>query len=536
MTTPPPQRFAATVVKACYALRASVRYRRIKDFFRAVLEDPKSPMRRAFDLSMVVLVLFSVGLLVYEVRNDLGAFGTSFEAFIVTLFVLEYLLRLWIYSDAHEILLEHYERADFLGIPFRFGPPLRAILRTKWEFMTTPLAIIDLLAILPSYRSLRILRVFLLFRLFKLFRYARSVTSFSQVLAEKRVELSVLGVFMAFMLLVSASALYYFEADYPGEHLEDFFDALYWALVTLSTVGYGDITPQTTEGRLVTMFLIVAGLGVISFFTSIIVSAFNEKLPEIRRQQACDAVQRRARHTLVCGFGRVGQDVARRLARDKARFVVVDADEERVRLARLEGFLAIQGDATSDDLLERLNIAQAVRVLCLAGNDVVNVSIALSARQLNPGVEIIARANHKENIGKLNLAGADHTVAPYQSISLVAAEYVGQPVAFEVVYGMFTGDERVRLDAVRVHPGGRLDGRPLGSLDFSRYRLILFGVVSQRDWPAERPPWVYPLRTGAAFHFNPPADFRLQAGDRILVFGHGFSVVHFKDRLDSGSI
>ncbi len=516
------------LVRLSYGLEDSVRYGRIKRFFYDLLENPKSAMRPYFDLFMIALVLSSITVMLYDVRADLGVFDDLFEQFAVSVFILEYLLRLWVYSDSHKIIIEHYERAEFVNRPFRIGPALREVLAKKWEYMTRPLAVIDLLAILPSYRPIRLLRLFLLFRLFKLFRYARSLGRFVDVLSEKRYELLTLAIFMAFVVFAAASALYVFEVDDPRSDIHDFFDSLYWSVVTLSTVGYGDITPQTVPGRLITMVLIVAGIGVISFFTSIIVSAFAEKLPEVSAQRVFSELERRAKHTILCGYGRVGQVVAERLARSKQRFVVIDPDEAHVRLAKHRGYLAVQGNAEDNELLESTNIRQARRILCLTGEDVVNVYITLTARQLNPAIEIISRANHRDNEIKLHRAGASYTVAPFDTAGLVAAQYVGQPVAFEAIYGLLTDEESVGTDAVRVQEGSVLDGLTVGEVDFLAFRLILFGVISDATRVSDSAPHFYTL-TARRFFFNPGPGFRLKANDLLIVFGHEHSVIHFRE-------
>jgi len=312
------------VIKQCYYMAASERYRRLKSATYDLLENPKAPIRPYFDIFMIGVVLASVWMLIYEVKHDLGWVGVVFEPLVVVVFVVEYLLRFWIFNDSHKVIITRYERAEFINEPFRLWPALGQALKDKLRYIIQPLSIIDLLAIIPSYRPLRFLRIFLLFRIFKLFRYTRSISEFVKVLSEKRIELLTLFIFMAFITFTAATAMYFFETDGAGHQISGFFDSVYWALVTMSTVGYGDITPQTNEGRIVAIVLIIAGLGVISFFTSIIVSAFGEKIHEIRAHRAYAEVERNRVDTLVCGFGRVGQVVAERLARDNRAFVVVD--------------------------------------------------------------------------------------------------------------------------------------------------------------------------------------------------------------------
>ncbi len=164
-------------------------------------------MRSYFDAIMIVLVIVSVSLLIYQIKQDLGWFGNAFEIFIVTVFITEYLLRAWVYNNSRAIIIEHFERAEFMHTNFRIAPALREVINQKWRYASSPLAIIDLLAILPSFRGVRVLRIFLLFRLFKLFRYASSVNEFAKVLAEKRFELATLGLFAGFIVITSSTAI-----------------------------------------------------------------------------------------------------------------------------------------------------------------------------------------------------------------------------------------------------------------------------------------------------------------------------------------
>jgi voltage-gated potassium channel len=517
-------------------MAASDRYTGLKRRLYDLLENPKAPIRPYFDIFMIVLVLSSVWLLIYEVKHDLGRFGDLFEKFVVSIFIIEYLLRFWIFNNSHKLIIEIYEKAEFIKEPFRLWPALWRTLVAKLRYVVQPLAIIDLLAIIPSYRPLRFLRIFLLFRIFKLFRYTRSISEFVKVVSEKRIELFTLFIIMAFITFTAATALFFFETDQRGHQVDSFFDSIYWAMVTMSTVGYGDITPHTTEGRVVALTLIIAGLGVISFFTSIIVSAFSEKIDEIRTHRVFSEVERKRVDTLVCGFGRVGEVVAERLMRDKRRFVVVDPLEAHVELARERGYLAVQGDAENNELLLNLGIESRIcRLLCLTGDDVVNVYITLTARQFNPEVEIISRANHRENISKLYRAGASHCVTPNQVVGLIAAEYAGQPVAFEAVYGLLSGQSNEGIEAVHIKPGSVLEGRRMDSIDFRHRRLIPFGVIREGRCEGVEGMTCYSLRD-RCFYFNPGDDFMFQAEDLLVMFGHQYSVVHFRECLEGGKL
>ncbi len=528
--------FSHRVIKHCYTMQGSARYTGLKGAVYNLLENPRAPIRPYFDIFMILLVLTTVWMLIYEVKNDLGLFGDLFEMIAVGIFIIEYLLRFWIFNDSHKVILERYERAEFINEPFRLWPALWHAVTGKLRYVIQPLAIIDLLAIIPSYRPLRFLRIFLLFRLFKLFRYTRSISEFVKVLSEKRIELVTLFIFMAFITFTAATAIFFFEADQQDAEITGFFDSVYWALVTMSTVGYGDITPHTTEGRVITLVLIIAGLGVISFFTSIIVSAFGEKIDEIRAHRIYSEVERKRIDTLVCGFGRVGQVVAERMAADKRPFIVIDPLEENVRIAKQRGHLAVVGDGEDTELLSSLGIEKRIRrLLCLTGDDVINVYITLSAKQLNPHIEIISRANHRENVSKLDRAGADYCVAPNEVFGLMAAQYAGQPVAFEAIYGLLTGQSQEGIEAVRIKHESVLVGRRMDSIDFKQRKLTPFGVIREESAETAEEHARYNLQ-GRCFFFNPKHNFTLYKDDLLVLLGHEYSVVHFRDCLERGTL
>jgi voltage-gated potassium channel len=519
-----------TLIRSAYGLQASARYARLKGFFHRLLTDPRSHRRVLYDSVMIVLVLTSVFLLIYEVRHELGPWADAFEAFVVTVFITEYLLRMWLYNDSHQILIEQWEHAELVGLRFRPLPALWAVVARKLAYMVTPMAVIDLLAILPGYRPLRFLRIFLLFRLLKLFRYARNLTAFGQVLLEKRFELYTLSIFVGSVVLIAAVAMYLFEAEQEEPTVSSLMDAIYWAVITITTVGYGDIVPQTTEGRIVAMVLVFAGIAVISFATSIIVMAFHEKMSELRDNRVFSNVGRMSGVTIVCGYGRIGQVVAARLASGREPFVIVDRHPEAVELAHRHGFLSVAGDATDSALLANLGLGrQATRILCLTHDDVSNVYITLTARQVSRDILIISRANKAESVRKLTQAGANHVVRPYEVVGHMAAEFIGQPVAFDALYDVITRAKGIHLEPLRVSPGAWLDARRVGDIDFAELHLILFGVIRPHASPAADGQDRYELRD-AHFYFNPNPALRLHAHDVLMLIGHQASLSQFKER------
>lgn len=523
------------LIRACLWLEASPYYEEIKARARDLLDNPRAPEKRWFDLGMTVLVLASVALLVYSVENPVTDWMRGFEYLAVAVFITEYLARIWIVGDLHRAILEHYRQARFLRLPFRPWPVLAEMAQLKWAYISSPLAIIDLLAILPSYRPVRLLRVFLLFRLFKLFRYARSVHGMAEVLSERRFEFYTLALFMVFVVLAAASAIYVFEGPIPDSSIDTLADAIYWAMVTLSTVGYGDIVPLTPEGRGVAMALILAGIGVLAFSTSIVVTAFQGKLKDLRENRVFSELERGKRYAIICGFGEIGQVVAAKLHQAKQRFVVIEIDADRAQTAAKLGYLSVCGDAADNDLLETIGVQERAHTLiCVTDNDVKNVFITVSARRMNDGLRIIARARARQVVRKLTLAGANHVVSPPQIVGLMGAEYIGRPVAFEAIYGILRGERDIALEAIHIEPHAPICEHRVAELDFASRKLLLFGIIT-RNSPAECDAGhLYPLDDGFWFVFKPSPRLHIHSGDILVIFGYEYSLAHLRRELGAG--
>ena len=523
------------IVYFAYFLKSSPYYRNTKLFFYNLLENPDSRIKSYFDIFMICLVLLSVFLLIYEVDTELTRTEILFEHVLVVLFIIEYLLRAWLFNDVHKIILEHYEKAEYLNSPFRLGEVVRLILAKKIEYIFTPLAVIDLLAILPSYRPLSVLRVLLIFRLFKLFRYFKSLNLFTEVLDSKRFELYNLAVFLGFLVFIGSTGIYFFEHPTNGEQVSNLFDAAYWSIITVSSVGFGDIAPHTPGGRLVAMALILTGLGVISFFISIIVSAFSDRMHDLRENRTYTELKRYKSFVIICGFGRVGRHIAMQLEKHQQHFVVIDSKEVNASKARRLGYHVIHADASKNEVLINAGIKnKAAAVLCTTGDDVVNVYITLTSRHLNPSIRIISRANNRDNVKKLYQAGADNVIQPFEIAAMVVAEYIGQPVAFEAILGIIREEKQFIMETLCVDTGSIIDGLKISEIDFNRRKLMLVGVISAN--PVHRKHKNSYKVKNQHFYFNPEQFFVLRADDLLVVLGRDVAIDYFRDQIEKSRL
>jgi voltage-gated potassium channel len=217
-----------------------------------------------FIYALIVLNVLTLILESYKELNDnYGLFFYSFEIFSVAIFTIEYLLRIWVSDKTKE---DKKERLNF-------------------AFST--LGIIDLIAIIPFYlpfifpfdlRIVRILRLFRLLRIFKLSRYSKSLKTIQYIFKETKAELSI-TVFVTFVLMILSSTLmYYIEHDAQPEKFASIGDAVWWAVATLTTVGYGDVYPVTALGKILSGIIALIGIGFVALPTGIISSAFIEKI------------------------------------------------------------------------------------------------------------------------------------------------------------------------------------------------------------------------------------------------------------------
>jgi len=191
-------------------------------------------------------------------------------------------------------------------------------------------------------------------------------------------------------------------------------DSFYMVVITLSTVGFGEVQPLTTAGRMFTTVLILAGVGSLGYlfgtFSQHLISGTLAGTFWSRRMQ--HKIDQLAGHHVVCGFGRVGRQVARDLERRGCQVVIIESDEEK--LSESEGVqLYVLGDASDDDTLVRAGIGRARALVIVTGDDAINLFVTISARALNSAVEIIARANQPSSEPKMKRAGANHVVSPY---------------------------------------------------------------------------------------------------------------------------
>ncbi len=500
------------------SLNHSKYYKDIKKYFDDILNDTENPTKKYIDLLMIFFIISSVVILVYGVENQVPKWLDFYDLYFVSVvFLVEYLLRLWVHTDLFRLVLDEEKRAHFLETDFSLSRPMKRALKRTFEYMLTPAMIIDFVAIMPILREFRILRVVIIFRLFKLLRYTRSINQFIEVLKYKRFELTLLLILLAFVMTAAGIAIYLFEV-HVNPNIDSFFDALYWALITIATVGYGDISPVTPEGRVVSMIIIVIGITMISFATSVIVSAFSEKLIELKENQILGQLNRGEEFLLVCGYGQMTKMFMRREETTRHNYIIIEKNKERYLQAVKDGYNAILEDASRHDALMKFKIQHSkTTILCLINSDIENIYISLNAKSISPEIRVIARASNASMIQKFKRAGVNDVLLPDMIASMMMRVAISRPHLYKAAHAIFAGKDIAVLDEIRLFHGDGLVGKRVGEIDFRKMRLLLMAV--ERGGEGE-------------FLFNPAADEVLRENDVLILMGYRIGLEHFKDHYD----
>jgi voltage-gated potassium channel len=208
-----------------------------------------------------------------------------------------------------------------------------------------------------------------------------------------------------------------------------FLDALYMTMITISTVGYAEVRDLGTAGRLWSIALIITGAGVLVYATGSFVELVMEGTIRgyFARRRMEDTIDKLDGHYILCGYGRVGRQVAREFAAEDVDFVVIDRQPPEVERCLGEGYLALLGNASDDATLQAAGVERARGLVAAVDSDADNLFVIFSARRMNPGLRIVARANSEESALKLKQAGADRSLSPYAVEGRRLAAFAIQP-------------------------------------------------------------------------------------------------------------
>ncbi|MEZ4765230.1 MAG: NAD-binding protein [Calditrichia bacterium] len=281
-------------------------------------------------------------------------------------------------------------------------------------------------------------------------------------------------------------------------------DAFYMTIISITTTGFAEVRPLSPAGRVLTIFLIVAGVSSLAYLGG---KAIQELLESqiLGRRNVNKQVSKLRNHYIVCGYGRLGRPICAELIGTHSEFVVIEKNEDRIKQISDANMLYVHGDATNDDVLIQAGIKNARGLIAVLASDADNVYVTLSARELNNHIFIVTRAIGEEAEKKLIRAGANRIVKPYEIGALRMAHLLVRPgvVDFMDIVARKSGVD-LALEEIMVRHGSELNGITLAD-STSRQRLNIIIVA------------IY--RTESEFIYNPKSSETIREGDRLIAIG-----------------
>lgn len=334
-------------------------------------------------------------------------------------------------------------------------------------------------------------------------------------MSTKNVILRVLLIFVFISSVVATGTVFYANV----EDL-DLFNALYLTVITLTTTGYGDMVPKTQEGKQFTMFLLILGVGGVTYSVTTILSYIsNIDFTQRRRIKMEKRINNYEGHTIVCGYGRMGEIICKRLKEECVKFVVIEKREHLLDMVEKLDYDYIVGDAAHDEVLINAGIEKAKVLVSVIDNDSDGLYVALAGRSFNKDLHIIVRAAEKSAERRMIRAGADKVVLPFVMSGMNVAESVLNPAVEEFlnIKGMKgSHGEEVPIQLADLYVTSKSDiiNKKLEEVGPKIEKMIIVGV----------------RKTNNKFIFNPGGDYVFQDGDCIITMGDQESYCSTRDR------
>ena len=297
-----------------------------------------------------------------------------------------------------------------------------------------------------------------------------------------------------------------------------FFDALWLTVVTILTVGYGDTVPQTFYGKMFALIIIPVGISIVTYATGAVASMMmeGEFSKTVRRRKMKKKVETMRNHIIVCGYGRVGEQVVRELVKNGTPVVVIERNTDW--LEEMDDPLPyVEGDATEDDVLIAAGIERAAGLIAALPSDADNVFIALTAKGINRDIQVVARAERPESEEKLRRAGADKVINPSFLGGRRMAMTMLKPVSVDYVDTIFHDHaEQYAIEEITIEPHS-----PFVETSVRDQAVrTRFGVT------------IIAIQRQDAIIGNPTPDERFCAGDIVIVFGEKRALEAFEQAVN----
>jgi len=286
-----------------------------------------------------------------------------------------------------------------------------------------------------------------------------------------------------------------------------FFDAFYMTIITVSTVGYKEVAPLSLGGKIFTLILIVGGVGTVVYALGIMVEFLVEGhfTGILGRRRMRKQIEKLKNHYIICGFGRVGEQISKELESASVPFVIIDNNAERISKCEQENLLNIEGDASEDQILEAAGLKKAKGLIAVVDNDADNVMVTLSAKGLNPEIFVVARAEYEESERKLKKAGANRVVSPSTIGGRRMAALLLKPLVCDYLDVVAHGENILfQLEETEIKQDAKIANMSIKNAGVRDKTGVLIMAVKKGD---------------GKIITNPPPSVVLEAKDRLVVMG-----------------
>jgi voltage-gated potassium channel len=278
-------------------------------------------------------------------------------------------------------------------------------------------------------------------------------------------------------------------------------------IMTLTTVGYGDFTPESSAGKIFTVMLVIFGVGTMLYTVGLVAQTMVEgRLMNLMgRGRMEKTIEKMSNHYIICGCGRIGMLIARELHAEKVPFIVMDNNAEAIQKVQDEGFVYFRGDATHDKSLIGAGIKRARGIVCVLPSDAQNLYVILTAKELNPTIWILSRSEEEASEHRLLRAGADRVMSPYTLGGNRMAMAILRPAMLDFIEITTRRQSlELRMDELEICQGSPLVGKSLEESEIrQRYGLIIVAVK----------------KDSGKMIFNPVASYVIQNGDKLIALG-----------------